>query len=237
MWGFYSVAVEFHFPRSKINFALITLFRLQSPPRNAQSSLLGECWGSKCQEKRIKGHFFTFFFTNNKSDKSQLIKQFLYFLSICDEDSIVVMMSCLSKGVGGGKAGSGNHDVRECSSPSPGTPWQSLNPYLLKHVLVFQTLCALKCPHLSENILGWYKRKRNSRDPNLFLRCCQEKLATYHLAIGPRICCLSHNLSSFATSLEHYFWCPNRYQTHFFTTSQKKRFTHTLLAGGSLWRV
>ena len=158
-------------------------------------------------------------------------------MSICDEDSIVVMMSCLSKRVGGGKAGSGNHDVRECSSPSPGTPWQSLNPYLLKHVLVFQTLCALKCPHLSENILGWYKRKRNSRDPSLFLRCCQEKLATYHLAIGPRICCLSHNLSSFATSLEHYFWCPNRYQTHFFTTSQKKRFTHTLLAGGSLWRV
>ena len=135
MWGFYSVAVEFHFPRSKINFALITLFRLQSPPRNAQSSLLGECWGSKCQEKRIKGHFFTFSFTNNKSDKSQLIKQFLYFLSISDEDSILVMMSCLSKGVGGGKAGSGNHDVRECSSPSPGTPWQSLNPYMLKHIL------------------------------------------------------------------------------------------------------
>ena len=198
---------------------------------------LGSVGDPNARKKRIKGHFSLFFFTNNKSDKPQLIKQFLYFLSICDEDSILVMMSCLSKGVGGGKAGSGNHDVRECSSPSPGTPWQSLNPYLLKHVLVFQTLCALKCPHLSENILGWYKRKRNSRDPNLFLRCCQEKLATYHLAIGSRICCLSHNLSSFATSLEHYFWCPNRYQTHFFTTSQKKRFTHTLLAGGSLWRV
>ena len=156
-------------------------------------------------------------------------------MSICDEDSILVMMSCLSQGVGGGKPGSGNHDVRECSSPSLGTPWQSLNPYLLKHILIFLTLWALKCLQLSENILGWYKR--NSRDPNLFLRCCQEKLASYHLTIGPRICCLLHNLSSFATSPEHYFQCPNRYQTHFFTTSQKKGFTHTLLAGGSLWRV
>ena len=97
---------------------------------------LGSVGDPNARKKRIKGHFFPFFFfTNNKSDKSQLIKQFLYFLSICDEDSIVVMMSCLSKGVGGGKAGSGNHDVRECSSPSPGTPWQSLNPYMIKHIL------------------------------------------------------------------------------------------------------
>ena len=108
-------------------------------------------------------------------------------MSICDEDSILVMMSCLSKGVGGGKPGSGNHDVRECSSPSPGTPWQSLNPYLLKHILIFLTLWALKCLQLSEKILGWYKR--NSRDPNLFLRCCHEKLASYHVTIVPRICC------------------------------------------------
>ena len=77
----------------------------------------------------------------------------------------------------------------------------------------------------SEKILGWYKR--NSWDPNLFLRCCHEKLASYRLTIGPRICCLLHNLSSFATSPEHYFWCPNRYQTHFFTTS-RKRVSHIL---------
>ena len=65
----------------------------------------------------------------------------------------------------------------------------------------------------------------------MFLRCLQEKLASYHLTIGPRICCLSHNLSSFATLLEHYFWYPNRYQTHFFTTSKKKAF-HTYFVGG-----
>ena len=151
MWSLYSVAVEFHFHGSKINFALITLLR--APQEMPRAHYLGSVGDPNARKKELKD-IFLLFFTINKSDKSQLIKQFLYFLSICDEDSILVMMSCLSKGVGGGKAGSGNHDVRECSSPSPGTPWQSLNPYLLKHVLVFQTLCALKCPHLSENILG-----------------------------------------------------------------------------------
>ena len=97
---------------------------------------LGSVGDPNARKKEFKD-IFLLFFTNNKSDKSQLIKQFLYFLSICDEDSILVMMSCLSQGVGGGKPGSGNHDVRECSSPSLGTPWQSLNPYLLKHILIF----------------------------------------------------------------------------------------------------